>query len=294
LINSPDASDAAPAAANADTPSHPAKLILPSKEPQAGDPIGHLRQRLNQLRPWRMSIQVTNTVSTGEFIDFEGKNSNRCQQSRDLARDEFLHLIDRLFPNGLAEQRLLDCGCNAAAYCFWARERNAELAFGFDVREHWIKQARLVKYFRDVASTERIQLEILRVEDLGKWSLDPFDIVLFKGIFYHLADPIHGLKLAGDLSRDILIFSTAFLWDRPDGHLALEHCPKEILHGGIETISWFPTGPKICADLIRNLGFEQIKLLKVKQTRRRPERGRLELVAARVCGRLDAIEGEEI
>lgn len=253
-----------------------------------------LLQQLKQFGPWRMSIQITENFNTCQLIELEGNNPANCAQNRNSARDRFLKLVDTLYPNGLAEKRFLDCGCNAGAYCFWVRERQAEIGYGFDAREHWIKQGRVIKNKRTVGPTDRIQLEVLNLYDLPSKELHSFDLVQFKGLFYHLSDPISGLKIAADHCRDTLIFSTAFLWDEVDGALVQEVSDPELLHGGVDQISWFPTGPSVCAELIRSLGFEQLKLTNIKQVKARPERGRLEIIAARDRGRLSDLAGDEI
>lgn len=259
--------------------------VLPVLEPE------QLRERLRRLRPWRMSIQVSDQVCTSEFLELQGHLPGQCRAKRDQARQHFLRLIDRLYPHGLLNKRFLDCGCNAGGYCFWARERKAELSFGFDVREHWIKQARIVKYFRNVAPTDRIQFELFNLYELHGWDLDPFDIVYFKGLFHYLSDPLYGLKLAADLSRDLLVFSTMTLWNQADGSLVMQRCDQDRLHTGIDNIGWYPTGTQVCTEMIRQLGFEHIKITSYKPVRSRPGKGRLEIVAARELGRLNGLPG---
>ena len=253
-----------------------------------------LKTKLEQLGPWRQNIQITSEISTGPHLSLETSSDSECQRNRDREREKFLSLIDMLYPDGLKEKRFLDCGCNAGGYCFWVRERDAELGFGFDVREHWIKQARFLKSVREIGPTNFVRLEVLNLFDLPSLELDPFDIVQFKGLFYHLTDPIGGLRIAADHSRDVLLFSTAVIWGEADGSLrsVLQSCDK--LHGSAEKLTWFPTGPRVCAELIRQLGFEAIKLTRYSQVKRRPTRGRLELVAARDPQRLKYLDGEAI
>ena len=253
-----------------------------------------LHRQLKRFSPWRMSIQVTDQFNTGELIELAGKDPAQCKRSRDNARVKFLTLIDSLYPDGLSGKRFMDCGCNAGGYCFWVRERGAEIGYGFDAREHWIKQARVVKNKRTVGPKDRIQLEVCTLHDLPAKDLNPFDIVQFKGLFYHLADPISGLKIAADLCRDVLIFQTAFLWDEIDGALVQQIEEPDLLHGGLENLAWFPTGPEVCTELIRSLGFDDLKLTSMKQVRKRPERGRLQIIAARDRGRLKDLTGEAV
>ena len=253
-----------------------------------------IRRRLENLKPWRMSIQINEGINTGEFLELSNDRDIQFHDRPNKNRDKFFKFIDHVFPQGFDNKRFLDCGCNAAAYCFWARERNAENCFGFDIREHWIRQAKFVRFNRTMWPSSRIQLEVLDLYDLAGRDLDPFDLVHFKNLFYHLPDPISGLKIAADLSRDILFFNSAFCWNKTDGALIVDPCDNEVLHGGTEKLKWLPTGPGVCSEIIKSLGFEEVKLTSQKQVRTRPERGRLEMVAARESNRLSKLPGQLI
>ncbi|MEM9413639.1 MAG: methyltransferase domain-containing protein, partial [Planctomycetota bacterium] len=255
-----------------------------------GREMAIMQKRISNLGPWRMSIQITPQINTGQFVELP-KNAVECRRVRHKGRTNFLKMVDLLYPDGFKNKRFLDCGCNAGAFCFWVRERLAEIAFGFDIRDHWIKQARFVKAKRNVAPTNRIQFEILDLYDLESMELDPFDFVQFRGLFYHLHEPVHGLRLAADLCSDVLLFTSSFLWDHPDGSLKFEACDHQPLHGGVSPMNWFPTGPGICGEILKSLGFEDLKLTKIKQVKKRPERGRLEIIAARDKGRLKLLDG---
>ncbi len=280
----------------------PAHSNLPdpqlSSQPAAvgANDLSLMISRLRQLQPWRMNIQVTPQLNTGDWKSIEvGSDVNasteiRNEQGRE--REKFLKLIDTLFPNGLVGKRFLDCGCNAGGCCFWVRERKAEIGYGFDVREHWIKQARFVRNHRTVGPTDRTQFEVFNLYDLPAKDLFPFDIVQFSSLFCHLPDPISGLRVAADLSRDVLIFSTSYIRGEADGSLKMVINEEVPLHGGIGQLSWYPTGPGVCAEIIRHLGFEEIKLTKTKLTQADPTRGRLNIVAARERNRLGNLTGE--
>ena len=263
-------------------------ITKPPTEPRSDQQI---RRGLERLKPWRMSIQINDEVNTHELLELAGQRDNDCHKSRNKFRNKFLRLVDTIYPEGMLKKRFLDCGCNAGGHCFWARERQSEISFGFDVREHWIRQAKFVRYHMTATPKNRIQFEIINLYDLPSWDLDPFDLVYFKNLFYHLPDPIAGLKIAADFSKDVIYFSSAFSWEQADGALIADPCDNEMLHGGTDRMKWLPTGPGICGELIKNLGFEEVKLTFQKQIKARPERGRLEIVAARDKGRLSNLEG---
>jgi 23S rRNA G2069 N7-methylase RlmK/C1962 C5-methylase RlmI len=67
-------------------------------------------------------------------------------------------LLERLYPNGLDGKRFLDCACNAGGYSLLASDLGA-YSFGFDVRDHWIEQARFLKrHFGK--SDEQVRFEV--------------------------------------------------------------------------------------------------------------------------------------
>ncbi len=241
-----------------------------------------------------MNIQITDRLSTGQFLLANGHPGTGIRNDRCRERERFLDLLDRLYVNGMCDKRFLDCGCNAGGYCFWARERHAEIAYGFDAREHWIKQARFLKRHRTVGINDRIQFEVLNLYDLPEKNLDPFELVQFRGLFSHLSDPIGGLKIAADLARDTLIFATSFVTGREDGALISSTVGQECLHGGVEKMAWLPTGPHVCAEIIRNLGFDEVKLTKIRRIDTQPDRGRITLIAARDKHRLQSLPGRVI
>lgn len=127
--------------------------------------------------------------------------------------------------------------------------------------------------------------------DLPEQGLAPFDFTYFSGLFYHLPDPIAGLKAAADLTKDILVLNTAAVADteNPLGlTLALESQTKVM--SGVHTLAWFPNGPEVLNEILTWLGFKEVKL--TRDVRNEHSRRRVELVAARTAHRLDGLEGE--
>jgi tRNA (mo5U34)-methyltransferase len=64
--------------------------------------------------------------------------------------------------------------------------------------------------------SDGIRFEQMDVYDLPKAGLELFDIVMLKGIFYHLPDPVTALKGAAELCKELLYFDTAVRTDLPD------------------------------------------------------------------------------
>jgi SAM-dependent methyltransferase len=247
---------------------------------------------IRDLAPWHHDIQLRPAVSTGRVFSESGRLSPLENQGVSLIspREKFLRRLDELFPNGLQGKRFLDCACNAGGYCFWARERDVAAAVGFDVREHWISQARFVQRQRSVQPTDRLDFWQLDLYDLPKRGLEPFDLTYFSGIFYHLPDPITGLKIAADLTRDVLVLNTSM--DNSGTStmgLKLSMEGTEPLMSGVHSLAWLPNNPETLFTILRYMGFSEIKLTN-DQTNPTSKRRRVEIYASRYPGRLVGIK----
>ncbi len=60
---------------------------------------------------------------------------------------------------------MLDCACNCGAYLFWAKDEGAGRCRGFDVRAHWIDQARFLQRHRQ-GPNEDMRFEVMDLMDL--------------------------------------------------------------------------------------------------------------------------------
>lgn len=129
-----------------------------------------------------------------------------------------------------------------------------------------------------------MRFEVIDLYDLPKLGLEPFDVTLFKGIFYHLPDPIRGLKVATDLTREVLILDTALRTDLPDGMLAASSEDTEGVMSGVYGLNWHLTGPGVLEHVLRWMGFADVKLVSLRPNPRRENLGRLRMVASREEG----------
>jgi tRNA (mo5U34)-methyltransferase len=213
-----------------------------------------LRDEIVRLGPWHMDVAVTPEVSTRVFQEADTDYLRAGKVSFIAPRDGWVRMMNRIYPDGLQGRSVLDCACNCGAYCFWARELGATDCFGFDVREEWIRQAQFLAENR-TWPTDGITFEVLDIYDLPKRGLEQFDIVMFKGIFYHLPDPVAGLRAAADLSKELLILNTAIRTDLPDGMLAVAEEGTEQWMSGVHGLNWFPTGPHVLERILRWMGF---------------------------------------
>lgn len=257
-----------------------------------------LAQQIKALSPWHMGIQINDDLNTGMVIEENGEILVRNKDKNDgisllQLRDGFLKQIDAVYPDGVEDKTFLDCACNAGGYGFWLRERGLKRGIGFDVREHWIRQAKFIQKHRTCGPTDRLEFSVCDLYDLPKLNLEPVDITIFKGIFYHLPDPVTGLKHAADLTKEHLILNTAMAWGEEDGYLKYGIESRELLMSGVHGLRWLPTGPKVLADILKWMGFEQTKLVFVTPNDK-GDRGRVEIQASRTKGLLDNLPGDYI
>lgn len=249
-------------------------------------------RQIKEMGPWHMNIELDNGLNTGQSFSEAGLNLDLSKNEGITLlqmRDSFLSRIDKIYPDGLAGKRLLDCACNAGGYCFWSAERGIDEAFGFDVREHWINQAKFVKSHRSTG-VEKIQFDVCDLYDVPKRNLQPFDITIFKGIFYHLPDPIGGLKIAADLTTELMYFNTSTVWGEEDGYLKCGWESTEHVMSGVHGLRWFPTGPKVISEMLEWLGFVDVKMAFYRQDRNLPHLGRVEFFASKKAGLLDNLK----
>ncbi len=257
----------------------------PAKDP------AELKEELIRLGPWHLDVQVTPELSSNAFLEAPDGTYGQEQISFINPRRPWQRMMETIYPDGLEGRSFLDCACNCGGYSFWTKELGAGFCLGFDVREHWIRQAEFLLEHREWPS-DGIRFEVLDLYDLPKRDLEPFDITLFKGIFYHLPDPVAGLKLAADLTRDVLIVDTDARVDLPDGMLAVQQEATEHPMSGVYGLNWVPTGPEVMIRVLNWMGFPETRLTSwaASGTRDGKEFGRLQIVGAREPERLDRLE----
>jgi tRNA (mo5U34)-methyltransferase len=252
-----------------------------------------LRDEIIRIGPWHFDIKVAEGLTTrvsleappGTYPESFGPVS-----FQDVRTEHRVHLRN-LYPDGLQGRTVLDCACNSGGYLFWSRELGAGSCFGFDAREHWIRQARFIQEHRPDA--DDMKFEVMELEDLPGRGLEPFDLTIFKGIFYHLPDPITGLKIAADLTAEALILDTATRSGFPDGLIAVDEEGTDALMLGVDGLNWRPTGPEAVIRILQWAGFVDFHVMRwVRESR--PGWGRFGMVATKKPGMLDAWKSKQV
>lgn len=235
-----------------------------------------LRADIRRLGPWHQDLEIAPGVRTGERDSNEAPDPLGVGHAGLVQPVEALTQIARdIFADGLAGRSLLDCACNAGGYVFAAKQLGAGRCFGFDVREHWLDQARFLQRHLPGDDVEFARLDLL---ELRERNLQPFDVTLFFGLFYHLPDPVAGLRIAADLTREMLILNTA--WDPgvPDHGLKLNLEDDQALMSGVHRLAWLPSGSRVLEDILHWSGFPHTRVQHVSTSGQSP---RIQILAAR-------------
>jgi tRNA (mo5U34)-methyltransferase len=257
--------------------------------------LQQLEEEIKRLGPWHFDIEVTPEIRTSVSADTTYPESFGPVGMRD-ARSETRTLLRSVYPPPLRLEgrSVLDCACNCGAHLFWAKEFGAGHCYGTDAREHWIRQAEFLLEHRH-GDTGDMSFEVRDLYDLPQLGLEPFDITIFNGIFYHLPDPIRGLKIAADLTNELMFFDTASLSGHPDGCLHAADESDEIVMSGVYGLCWLPTGPEVVAHILRWVGFVQLRVYKWQQESKPGSGlGRIGMLASKVPGLLDSAFGDPI
>lgn len=237
--------------------------------------VATLREKLDELGPWCHELVIAEGVSTREWR--ERHPDCDVPWVNPMITSVGTHMR-RVFRRDFARRTVLDCGCNAGGYSFLARQLGAGNCFGFDVREHWIRQARFVAEARGYRG---MQFEVMDLYDLD---CEPFDVTVFSGLLYHLPDPIRGLKMVADLTREVIFVDTASRAGMPDGHLAVENESTEILVSGVYGLNWLPTGPEVLRKMLVWAGFPETRCVNHRPIDK--DTNRLGMVGSKVPGLL--------
>ena len=245
---------------------------------------------IRKLGPWHLDVQLTETVSTASAYGNKELERDENEGISLLSlKKKFDKRVEMIYPGGMEGKTFMDCACNAGGYCFWAKEHGVKSAYGFDIRQHWIDQANFIKEHRTVGDSDGIEFQQMDLYDLPKKNLEPVDFMMFKGIFYHLPFPVDAVKTVADLTKEVILFNTATFDDGVGNSLVCAFENPGPLMSGVHTLSWVPSGPKVIAKMLYWLGFVDIRLIFWKPGYEKTGRGRMELIAAKSEGILDAI-----
>lgn len=231
-----------------------AASVPPTSLARELDPdVEALRLEIERLAPWHHDIEIAPGVITSARAANHPDKSFEEHYSPARMMDG---LIAALYPAGLAGRSFLDCACNSGGHSLAAARLGAGRIFAFDARQHWIDQA---EFIARAGRAPNLVSRRCTLEELPQLDLEPFDLTLFAGIFYHLPDPVAGLRIAADLTKEILVVNTA---THPHRLPALVLTPESATHvlSGVGRLAWLPSGPEVMRDILAYCGFKYARV----------------------------------
>lgn len=248
------------------------------------DTAARIRRELLELVPWTIELEIAEGVSTAAAREASAAAARQAQHSFTFVnpRDGFVKTLRTLYPTGLNQRSFLDAGCQCGAFCIWAKELGAGRTLGLDPSATALRQAHWVQRYRKFPLLEFAGHDLSEPVTSGT---PRFDIVLFRGVFQRVRNPLAALQHAADLTREVLIVTTP----------VAEHVSPEpgdgALYWNAATGNWLPSGPQLLLNWLRGLQFAELKLhyhtrARVPQPTAPPSLplGYVEVVAARIPG----------
>jgi SAM-dependent methyltransferase len=216
-----------------------------------------LREDITRLGPWHHDVEVAPGIRTGDPALAPASDPARGTPSVIRPSALLTPLVQELFGGSLAGRSFLDCACNAGGYVFGATALGSPRAYGFDVRRHWIDQA---EFLARHLPSDGAAFGCHDLADLPGRGLEPFDVTLFSGIFYHLPDPVAGLRIAATLTREVLMVNTSTLPGSGDALMLNPESDTELM-SGVHRLAWLPTGPRVMDAILGWCGFPYTRLV---------------------------------
>ena len=190
------------------------------------------------------------------------------------------NLFKKVYRQGFHGKSFMDIGCNGGGYCILANELGADYVYGFDVRQQWVDQCIFLRDKIYKVSPEKMHFDVSHIHDLEKMDRK-FDITLFKGVLYHIPDPIHSLKTVCDMTNEVLILNTAGSLEAPADCLKVFFEDPDSSMAGIDNMAWLPGSPQVLRHILEWCGFKYSRVYQRIQYPDRPHMQRIGLIAAR-------------
>lgn len=161
----------------------------------------------------------------------------------------------------LTGKRVLDLGCCQGFWTLEAAQAGAAVCLGLDSSDAFIAEARAL---RTLFGAEGCEFRQTHLEDDLWWDgLEPFDVTLFLGLFYHLADPLSVLRRAMPLTREAIVIDTVVEPREEPLLLLAPRNPGEpsTNKSGLSTGLRVKPTPNALVALLRDGGFETVEIL---------------------------------
>ena len=210
------------------------------------------------LAPWHFDFEIAPGVRTSDTNQVDDGEKDK-QNVGIIDPTHLMSFFRKYYPDGLSGKDLVDVGCNSGGYCFLAAELGARKVVGFDIRDHWIEQAIFIKNIK----FDRYDNIEFRSADAKSFidSQGSVDIVIFKGVLYHLPDPIHVLMKLAEHAREAILVDTASSDSIAESHWAPIQEIRTHVMSGVDGLAWLPGGPAAIRPVLEYVGFRKFDVV---------------------------------
>jgi tRNA (mo5U34)-methyltransferase len=217
----------------------------------------NMKKLLDELGPWHFDFEIVDGLRTNI-------STNREKLSFRDPKNQWRTIISETGID-ISKAKMLDCGCNSGAMCFFAARDGFDECVGIDAHKHWIDQAEFVRGFQNEEIQNKTTFMNKRIQDY-KSDLE-FDLVLFNGLFYHLPDPIHTLEKVTKLIKPNGWITINTVMGQ-DNRGSLKVKTEGVLPmSGVDGLSIIPDGPDVLITILKWLGFDNYKTTLLREDR---------------------------
>jgi tRNA (mo5U34)-methyltransferase len=196
-------------------------------------------------------------------IDLGGGVITPGHKTRQIHEAEVRAFFD---PIELTGASVIDIGAWNGLYSFTAKQRGAARVLATD-HFCWnhadFRGRETFELARDALGLD-VEMRDIDVPDLSVAEVGSFEVVLFLGVFYHLYDPIDGLRRAASLATEVLVFET-HIDLRSIGRPAMVFYPRAELNG--DPTNWWGPNVPLIRELLTGLGFTRIDIVTTPSSR---------------------------
>ena len=111
------------------------------------------------------------------------------------------------FPTDLAGKTVLDIGANNGFFSLEAKRRGATRVVALDIWDTTYTDTASIDNIYFCRDALGLEIEIVQCDFLD-YESEPFDVVLFMGVLYHLQNPLGGLQRVARLARELVVLET--------------------------------------------------------------------------------------
>lgn len=166
-----------------------------------------LIEQINLLGPW-----VHGRFDLGHGLFIQPPHPMHEHRLNWMLDTIVAHLRSAGFDRHASQLTLLDVGCNAGFFTMELQRRfGFRKAVGIDPRPRNIRKAQFVQRHLQVPGVD------FRIGDVlaEGFTSEPFDVVLFLGVLYHLDDPLLALRALRQITTERLLIETSLLSTEP-------------------------------------------------------------------------------